>query len=122
MADSEKSVGWVVGVAMLAIAVFGWGFLAGSYASAHAEKLSEMSQDEREALDSGLPTTRRARGRFFENAIDQLPNFVTVVSWNFSNRVWLPIVIIMSEALAVFGGIKMKSLESELSKPYRPKR
>jgi hypothetical protein len=36
MAESEKSVTWVIAAVMLTIAVFGWGFLAGSYTGAHA--------------------------------------------------------------------------------------
>jgi hypothetical protein len=44
------------------------------------------------------------------------------VAWHFSNRIWLPIILIVLEVLALLGGIKMKSLEKELSQPSRRKR
>ncbi len=124
MAESEKSVTWVIAAVMLTIAVFGWGFLAGSYTGAHAPKMSEMSEEEREDLESrGLGSARRAsKGRFIANAFEQLPNLPSVVAWHFLNRIWLPIILIVLEVLALLGGIKMKSLEKELSQPSRRKR
>ena len=124
MAESEKSVTWVIAAVMIAIAVFGWGFLAGSYAGAHAQKMSELSEDELQDIDARGPAAARraAKGRFIGNAIEQLPNLPAVISWHFSNRIWLPLLIFILEVLAFVGGIKMRSLEKELSKPRGARR
>lgn len=44
-----------------------------------------------------------------------------VISWHLSNRIWLPILIVLLEVGAAGGGVFMKRLEQNLSKPYRPK-
>lgn len=121
MAEGEKSIAWIVVSAALLVVVFGWGFLAGSYAGAHARPMSEMSEHELETLE--IRGVSRARGAapvvFLENAIDQLPNFVTVVSWHFANRVWLPILIGLAMAGVVGGGLALKKVEQNLSQPRR---
>jgi uncharacterized membrane protein len=110
MADDERSIAWIVVSVAILVAVFGWGFLAGSYAGAHAKPMSEMSDAELEALDlRGVSTASRAAPVvFLENAIEQLPNFVTVVSWHFANRIWLPILIGLAMAGVVGGGFALK--------------
>ena len=35
MAEDEKPLTWIVMAAAIFVAIFGWGFLAGSYAGAH---------------------------------------------------------------------------------------
>ena len=124
MVEGEKSIAWIVVSAAMLVAVFGWGFLAGSYAGAHAKPMSEMSDDELEALElRRLPTARRTGPAvFLENAIEQLPNFVTVVSWHFANRIWLPILIGLAMAGVVGGGFALKKVEQNLSQPRRKRR
>lgn len=117
--NTEKSVGWVTASAMFVIALFGWGFLAGSYTGATSRRISQMSVEELSNIERrGLVQARRDGKLYFvANAIKQLPNFATVMSWHFSNRVWLPITILGLEILAAGGGYAMKRVERELSKP-----
>jgi len=124
MADSEKSITWVVAALMIAVAVLGWGFLAGSYVGAHTPKLSEASPDQLSGSDAPRPLRlkRQVKVQFIGNALAQLPNLPSVIAWHFSNRIWLPITILVLEGLVLAGSFKMKSLEKELTKPYRPKR
>jgi len=127
MAEDEKSLTWVVVRVMSGIAVFGWGFLAGSYDGTHYSKLSEMSAAELEDVDTR--SRRSWRGRrdfvgeavyiFVGNAIQQLPNLPTVISWHITNRIWLPITIVVLEVGALLGASSMKKLESALKKPKR---
>ena len=123
MAEFEKSVTWVIGTLMLAIAVIGWGFLAGSYSGAHAASLSELSEEEIAEFNHNRSNVRRTARRgeieFVFVALEQLPNMPAVIGWHFSNRIWLPILILVLESGALFGGLKMKSLEKELSIPRR---
>ncbi len=124
MAESEKSLNWVIGAVMVLIAAFGWGFLAGSYSGAQRTGISEMSAGELQSLDTrGLGEARReAKGAFIANAIDQLPNMPAVISWHFSNRIWLPILILMLEVGVVLGGIGAKRLEKQLEQPKSRRR
>ncbi|QDT66885.1 hypothetical protein [Calycomorphotria hydatis] len=117
-----KSVVWVVAAAMFLIVAFGWGFLAASYTTAHATNLSEMSAEELEEVGNGtnVASRHRARAHFVSNAIAQLPNFIGVMTWHFTHRIWLPILIVLLEVLVFFGGFGMKALENQLSQPYKP--
>lgn len=125
MAEEEenKSVVWVIATVMVLIAGFGWGFMAGSYVGANSTPLSELSEAEREDINTRTPrrAIRGGMGYFIGNAIGQLPNMPAVISWHLSNRIWLPALIVLLEVGAAIGGWKMKQLEQELSKPYRPK-
>jgi hypothetical protein len=129
MADGEKSITWIVAAVMLVIAGFGWGFLAGSYDGAHSQQFREMSPPVRP--DSDIRVTRRpgvvtvavaAAIKFTYTAFAQLPNLPSVIVWHFSNRVWLPLTIVVLEILAVVGGYSLKTLESKLAQPYRRRR
>ena len=104
--ESEQSILWVVVMLMLVIAAFGWAFAAAGYA--HAA----------EGWGSGVG--RRAMGAFIGNAFRQLPNFFAVLGFLFSKRLWLAIIFIVLEVLAVCFGFWMKKLEKDWSKP--PKR
>ena len=122
-AEFKKSVTWVIVTLMLAIAVIGWGFLAGSYSGAHAASLSELSEEEIAEFNHNRSNVRRTARRgeieFVFVALEQLPIMPAVIGWHFSNRIWLPILILVLESGALFGGLKMKSLEKALSKPRR---
>ena len=129
MGDGEKSITWIVTAVMILIAIFGWGFLAGSYDGAHSERLSEMSP--RVRPDSDIRLIRRpgvvtvavaAAVKFTYTAFAQIPNMRLVIGWHFSNRVWLPLTIVALEMLAFLGGFSLKYLESQLAQPYRRKR
>jgi len=123
MAETEKSVTLVIVTLMLTIAVIGWGFLAGSYSGATASSLSELSEEEIAEFNHSRSNVRRTANRgeieFVFVAIEQLPNIPAVIGWHFSNRIWVPILILVLEAGALFGGLKMKSLEKQLSTPHR---
>ena len=124
MANGEKSLIWIVAAAGLFVAVLGWGFLAGSYAGAHSTALSEMSEEEVEALEQDHnPGSRRgAVSAFVGNSIEQLPNLPSVVSWHFSNRIWLPILIALAMLGVVGGGFALKKVEQSLQSPASKRR
>ena len=106
--ESELSIGGVVVMLMLVIAAFGWAFAAAGYAH------------EFENWGSGVG--RRAFGSFIRNAFSQIPNFFAVVSFTFSKRFWLVIVILVLEGLALLAGLGMKKLERDWDKPPRRRR
>lgn len=124
MEESGKSLNWIIAVLMIAIATFGWGFLAGSYTGSQSSGLSGMTAEERQNMDvRGLGEARReAKGAFVANAIAQLPNLPSVISWHFSNRIWLPILILLLEVGALVGGFGMKRLEKQLEQPKSRRR
>ena len=124
MADDQKSLTWIVVMVMIGIAVFGWGFLAGSYAGAHSPKLSEMSADELEDVDtrSQRSARRGAVAAFVGNALEQLPNLPAVISWHMTNRIWLPIAIVVLEVGAMVGAYALKKVESALEEPKQRRR
>lgn len=118
MPEEERSVWWVVGMVMLTIAGFGWAFMAAGYA--HGE------QGWREggvAASQLLPSIHHARQRawsdFLRNACIQIPNCPAVFSYSFQHQIWLPILIVVLEVLAVAGGFGMKHLETALAEPRR---
>ena len=100
------------------------GCLAGSYAGAHARKLSEMSEDERKNVEPGSSAgaRRAAVAVFTANALQQLPNFATMISWHMSHRVWLPVLIIALEAGALFGAYALRKVENAMEQPKHRRR
>lgn len=121
MPENEASLGWVVGALAVVVALFGWGFLAGSYAGSQATPMSEMSSEELKELNTRTPlrAKRASMAMFVTNAIEQLPNMGSVISWHFTNRIWLPILILVAELGVLGGGIIMKKVESSLAQPAR---
>jgi hypothetical protein len=119
--DGEKSLTWIVVMIMVCIALFGWGFLAGSYTGAYATNMSEMTSEQLKELSVRTPSGagRGAIVAFVGNALVQLPNFPAVISWHLSNRVWLPLTIIALEAGALLGAVALKKVESALETPRR---
>ncbi len=124
MADQGKSVTWIVVAAAVFVVVAGWGFLAGSYAGSRSGSLTELSDEEAEAFESrGVSQARRgAVGTFVGHSIEQLPNMPTVISWHFSNRIWLPILIALALAGVIGGGFGLKAVERNLNQPRHRKR
>ncbi len=121
MPENEASLGWVVGGLAVVVALFGWGFLAGSYVGAHATPMSEMSSEELKELNTLTPlrAKRASMSTFVTNAVEQLPNIGSVIGWHFTNRIWLPILILVAELGVLGGGIIMKKVESNLAQPTR---
>jgi hypothetical protein len=126
MAEENQSILWVMGMLMLAILALGWGVMANSYVQAQEPSFSEAAEQgiEREGSGGILPPTargaaRRSMAEFVTNAIGQLNNLGTVVMWHFSNRVWIPIVILVLEVAAVCGAVALKRVEVALAKPKR---
>ena len=124
----EKSITWVVAGVMIVIAVVGWGCMASSYASTQS---SAAISDQPETLD--LPPRIPRKGAalvlaavgiltFLYTAIEQLPNFPWVIGWHLSERIALPLGILVLEGLALLAGLFLKSLEKKLAQPYRPRR
>lgn len=121
MASEERSVVWIV-VAVAALVVgIGWGILASSYAGAHAKSILEMTPEEIEELDTrGVSRARKsAMAAFIGNSLEQLPNLPKVISWHFSNRIWLPLLIGVALVLVVVGGFALKVIERRLDQPKR---
>ena len=104
MAEEEKSIRWVVTMLMLAIALAGWCFAAAFYFQSGSD-------------EGGNET------HFFVNAIIQIPNAASVISFTFRERFWLVIVVLVLEALALGFGAIAKKVEKDLeggSKGKRP--
>lgn len=51
------------------------------------------------------------------NAIAQLPNLPAVTSYVFRDRFWLPLVVLVTEAMALGFGIFIKKVERDLNAP-----
>lgn len=122
---NEKSLRWMVISLFLLVAGVGWGFLAGSYADAHA-----VVADDSEAAQIEVIHLRRGTGAlaavvmlfasvivFVVNAVTQLPNLPWVIGWHFTNRIWLPILILLLEAAVIAGGLGLQRLEANLALP-----
>jgi uncharacterized membrane protein YhdT len=119
-----KSLRWIVTASLVLIVVIGWGSLASSYAGAVEGTLPTVGSSGRMTVRGrGVAMLISATITFLWNAVAQLPNFFSVISWHCSNRVWLPILFIVLGLAVVAGAWGLKKLEDNLSKPgYRPKK
>lgn len=95
MAEQNKSVGWVAGMLALAVAYFGWAFLAAQY----------FQND---------PTSGRGSGDFWINSVEQVPNFGAVMSYSLENRLWAIVLTVVLEVVVVILWGVMRKLEREL--------
>ena len=95
MPEQNKSIGWVVGMVALAVAYFGWGFLAGDYFQAN-------------------PNPGGGKTNFWVNSIAQLPNFPSVISHAVQNRLWVVALIVIAELGVLVLWAIMRKLEREL--------
>ncbi len=97
MPEQNKSIGWVVVMIALAVAYFGWGFLAADY----------FQQD---------PTHTQREIGFWANSLAQLANLSSVIRHGFQNRLWLVILIAVAEGgVLILWGV-LKKVEKELSR------
>jgi len=110
-----KSIRWIVIASMLFVAYIGWGLLAGSYAGdAHADGVVAGRREV-----AGLTLLASAIYSFIATSLMELPNFFRVISWHFSNRLWLLVLIVLAEVGVAGGGYGLKKLEENLSQPRR---
>jgi len=119
MADGQKSIGWVVVALAITVAVFGWGFMAGVYANDVEGYRVEAGQSYR-----GRPRVSIVAGlaAFVATGVREIPNVASVLSYNFSNRLWLPIGILVAEGGVLAAGYGMKKLEQSLEGPPKRRR
>lgn len=97
MADENRSVGWVAGMLALAIAYFGWAFLAADYFQNDPE---------------GGP----GQANFWANSVAQLPNLPSVLGYAFRDRLWVIGLIVGLEIGVIVLWLVMKKLERELER------
>jgi hypothetical protein len=95
MDEQNKSVGWVAIALALAVAYFGWVFLAADY----------FQND---------PTQTERKTNVWVNSIAQLPNFPSVVRHALENWLWVIVVIGVAEVGVLILWIVMRKLEREL--------
>ena len=121
MAESGKSITWIVVAAAIFVLLFGWGFLAGSYAGAHTTSVSELSHEKLQSIDPALlrRADRGAISSFIGNSIEELPNVGAVISWHLTHRIWLPILIALALIGVLAGGVVLHKLEQKLSRPRK---
>ena len=93
--EQNKSIGWVVGMLVLTVAYFGWGFLAADY----------YQND---------PSGEGGRTNFWVNTVAQLPNFPSVMGYSFQNRFWMIALIVGAEVVVLILGGVLRKLDREL--------
>lgn len=119
---SDLSIGWVVMLAMIVVAVIGWGCMASHYV--HVVENYDPTE-----LDTS-PGPRRLKARaaaalitgfvaFIANIFTQLPNLFAVIGQNLRHNQGLMIGLVVVEALIFLGGMWMTKLEADLKKPSK---
>ena len=95
MDEQNRSVGWVAVMLALAVAYFGWAFLAADYFQVD-------------------PTGPRGETNFWGNSISQLANLPRVISHGFQNKFWMIAVVGGAEVGVLILWVVMRKLEREL--------
>lgn len=113
MVKQEKSIRWIVTMAMILMAYLAWGFLAGSYAGSAGGAVAPVVG----RRTSGFIMLILGVYSFIATSIQQLPNFFSVLLWHLQNRIWLPILFIVLECGIVAGGYGLQKLEENLNGP-----
>lgn len=118
-AEHTRTLGWVIVTLALAMTVFCWGLLAGSYAGAQATPLSEMSDEELAELKNSRSRSRRGEGmgQFFAVAVEQLPHLPQVIRWHAGHRRWLLVVVLLLEGGVVAFAVILKRVDAALNAP-----
>ncbi len=117
MERDGKSIRWIVIWTMLFMAFLAWGFMAGSCAgNTHAVHIASRR--------GSAIWTFFIFGvySFLATSIYELPNFFSVISWHFSNRIWLPLLFIVLEVAIALSGVGLQKLEDNLSTSDRHRR
>lgn len=114
MSKSEKSIGWVVTMSAIMIAVIGWCVLASAYASDTDTLLTD-------AGDVPIRVGARRTGvamffQFIKSGVTQIPNVFNVIGFAFRERFGLVVGIGVLELLVLLGGRQLKKFEDELNK------
>ncbi len=112
--DKGKSIRWVVIMSMIFVAYVAWGCPASSWAGSEGDGSFVVIGRGR---SRGILMLVSAIVSFLVTSVAELPNLVTVISWNFTNRLWLPILFIVLEACILAGGFGLQQLENNLAKP-----
>lgn len=119
----EASTAKVVVMLMLAIAGFGWAFMAAAYAHEiegwrqASTNLTEADQDGvqyDQRFEDGGSINRQSRSSlwdFIGNAFRQIPNVFGVLAFSFQHRLWLIILIGCLEAGALGLGYAMSKID-----------
>ncbi|QDT27326.1 hypothetical protein Enr10x_26430 [Gimesia panareensis] len=120
--EEETSTAKVIVMLMLAIACFGWAFLAAAYAHEKegwrqastnlVEDQDGVQYDQR--FEDGGSIVRQSRSSlwdFIGNAFRQIPNVFGVLAFSFQNRLWLVILILCLEAGALGLGYAMSKID-----------
>ena len=92
-----KSITWVIAMVMFLI-------LGGSWIYAASDYFQHEGQGSRD---------------MWGNAIAQIPNLPAVMGFVFKNRIWLVLVVLVAEGLALGFGLFMKKVERDLNAPRR---
>jgi hypothetical protein len=95
MPAENKSVGWVAVMLALAVAYFGWGFLAADYFQNNPDGGAE-------------------KANFWIKTVTQLPNLPSVISYSFQNRLWMLVLILVGEVAVLILWVVLRKLEREL--------
>lgn len=121
MAEDSKSIGWIVGASMILVAYLGWGMMAGGWAGLEVEAIESAagSGRVRTARGFGLALMVAAVVNFLVVSVTQLPEFFDVLSWHFTDRIWVPILIVLLEGALLAGGVALYRLEKTLNAPAR---
>lgn len=120
--EEETSTFKIIAMLMVAIALFGWAFAAASYAHSeegwrHAEANTVIdsdgnSRDTRFEEGGSIPRSSASSLKdFVGNAFRQIPNFFSVVAFNFQHRLWLVILFACLEGGALFLGYVMSKID-----------
>jgi|GEM_PF-1853565 len=117
--DNGKSILWVVITSMILVAYVAWGCLASSYAGSEGDGSLTMIGRGR---SRGILMLVSAIISFLITSVAELPNLFTVISWNFANRIWLPILFAVVEVGLLAGGFGLHQLEKKLSGSRRKKK
>ena len=114
-----------VALLTLLIAAMGVHFLVGSWKGAHVRDWDAAYANLERAYDSDdLESLDRAVDEAYSSdAFEQAPGLATVISWHFSNRIWLPCLFIGLELVVMGLGVWMWILERDpyfRRDPYTP--
>lgn len=113
----ERSIKWIVIMSMIFVAYVGWGFMATSWPGAAVPEVAppEGTTVRVSARGFGFALLIASILTFLVNSVTQLPNLFSVIAWQFSNQIWLPILFIILEGLIVAGGVGLVKLEAHLA-------
>jgi len=114
--NEGKSIRWVVIVAMILVAYVAWGCLAAAYAGRDGNT-GVMGMGGGRLRSRGIMMMISLALSFLVTSVTQIPNVFSVISWNFSNRLWLPVLFIVVEICIGVGGIGLQKLENNLAQP-----